>query len=274
MAFQNVVSRFSCVTRATSIDYGGHRQAKLARHAATMAIACCVFLTVGSAVAAADGIHARTTTKLLDAFKELGESRLASPETAIVGQSTTDSSSDSKSMFATFGTGCFWCTEAVFEPLDGVIRVDSGYSGGYVPNPTYEQVCSKLTGHAEVVHLEYDPDVITFAKLLEVFWFSHDPTTLNRQGVDKGPQYRSAIFYHTKQQQELAEIYKRKLDEVKAFRDPIVTEITKFSVFYRAENYHQDYFALNGRLPYCRRNIQPKIRKLRKLFEDDLKPTR
>lgn len=172
---------------------------------------------------------------------------------------------------ATFGTGCFWCTEAVFEQLQGVESVVSGYSGGSTPNPTYEQVCSGLSGHAEVVQIEYDPATISFADLLEAFWQTHDPTTLNRQGNDVGPQYRSAIFYHDDEQRRLAEHYKKKLDESGAFRAPIVTEITPYSNFYAAEKYHQGYFAQNPAQPYCAVVIGPKVDKFRKAFKDKLK---
>jgi peptide-methionine (S)-S-oxide reductase len=149
--------------------------------------------------------------------------------------------------------------------------VASGYSGGRFPNPTYEQVCTGLTGHAEVVHLEFDPTEISYVRLLEVFWRTHDPTTLNRQGLDVGSQYRSAIFYHNDQQRDLAEQIKRRLNQEHAFRDPIVTEITKFENFYVAKGYHQDYFAKNGRQPYCRRIIRPKLAKFRRIFKEDLK---
>lgn len=172
---------------------------------------------------------------------------------------------------ATFGNGCFWCTEAVFEELKGVTRVVSGYSGGRIPNPTYRQVSTGLTGHAEVIHLQYDPDVISFAKLLEVFWRTHDPTTKNQQGPDIGPQYRSAVFYHTDEQRDLAKRFKVKLNEAHAFRKPIVTEITKFKSFYPAEKYHQNYFALNGRAPYCQRIVRPKLTKFRRVFSEELK---
>ena len=143
---------------------------------------------------------------------------------------------------ATFGSGCFWCTEAIFQSLKGVESVVSGYSGGSVENPSYEQVCSGTTGHAEVTQIQYDPNVISFKKLLEVFWKTHDPTTLNRQGADVGTQYRSAIFYHSEKQRELAEKYKKRLDESGAFPNPIVTEITAFTQFYPAEDYHQNYY--------------------------------
>ncbi|HEY8690764.1 MAG TPA: peptide-methionine (S)-S-oxide reductase MsrA [Chitinophagaceae bacterium] len=172
---------------------------------------------------------------------------------------------------ATFGTGCFWCTEAIFQQLDGVTKVTSGYSGGHVVNPTYEQVCNKTTGHAECLNIEYDKSKITFDELLEVFWKSHDPTTLNRQGNDEGPQYRSAIFYHNDEQKEKAEKYKAALNESSAFDKPIVTEITPFDIFYPAENYHQNYYSNNGSQPYCSYVIRPKIEKFRKVFKEKLK---
>ncbi|HMP03922.1 MAG TPA: peptide-methionine (S)-S-oxide reductase MsrA [Gemmatales bacterium] len=172
---------------------------------------------------------------------------------------------------ATFGNGCFWCTEAVFQQLKGVVRVESGYSGGQVKNPTYKQVCTGLTGHAECIRIQFNPKVITYAELLEVFWQTHDPTTLNRQGADVGTQYRSVVFFHNDEQRRLAEGYKEKLDAAKVYRGPIVTEIVPAVEFYKAENYHQNYFKLNGRAPYCQMVIQPKIDKLKKVFADKLK---
>jgi peptide-methionine (S)-S-oxide reductase len=172
---------------------------------------------------------------------------------------------------ATFGSGCFWCTEAVFQNLQGVYKVESGYTGGKVKNPSYKEVCSGLTGHAEVIQLQYNPKEITYDELLEVFWKTHDPTTLNKQGADEGTQYRSAIFYHTEEQRALAEEYKKKLDDSEAFENPIVTEITPASVFYKAENYHQNYYNLNGNAPYCSYVIQPKLEKFKKAFASKLK---
>mgnify|MGYP001791661960 CR=1 FL=1 len=172
---------------------------------------------------------------------------------------------------ATFGTGCFWCTEAIFQQLEGVIKVTSGYSGGHVVNPTYEQVCNKTTGHAECLNIEYDKSKITFDELLEVFWKSHDPTTLNRQGNDSGPQYRSAIFYHNEAQKEKAEKYKAELNESGVFNNSIVTEITPFTIFYPAENYHQNYYNNNGAQPYCSYVIRHKVEKFKKVFKDKLK---
>ena len=172
---------------------------------------------------------------------------------------------------ATFGAGCFWCTEAVFLQLKGVKSVASGYSGGSVENPTYEQVCTGTTGHAEAIQVTYDPSVISFEELLEVFWHSHDPTTKDRQGNDVGTQYRSAIFYHTDDQKQLAEHYKQKLDESGLFRGPIVTEIVPFTQFYRAEAYHQNYYEQNARQPYCQAIIRPKLEKIKKVFANKLK---
>ncbi|MDJ1479083.1 peptide-methionine (S)-S-oxide reductase MsrA [Cytophagaceae bacterium YF14B1] len=172
---------------------------------------------------------------------------------------------------ATFGTGCFWCTEAIFQQVDGVLSVASGYSGGQVENPTYKQVCTGSTGHAEVIQVTYDPAKVSYPELLEVFWSTHDPTTLNRQGADVGTQYRSAIFYHNAEQKQLAEKYKKELDASKAFDDPIVTEITPFSKFYKAEDYHQNYYNQNGDQPYCRMVIRPKIEKFKKVFSQKLK---
>lgn len=173
---------------------------------------------------------------------------------------------------ATFANGCFWCTEAIFEQLDGVISATSGYTGGQTKNPTYKEVCSGTTGHAECLQIVYDPAKISFDELLEVFWQTHDPTTLNRQGADVGTQYRSGVFYHDNEQKEKAEKYKAELDKSGAFDKPIVTEITPFTVFYPAEDYHQQYYELNGNTnPYCKIVIQPKLEKFRKVFKDKLK---
>jgi peptide-methionine (S)-S-oxide reductase len=172
---------------------------------------------------------------------------------------------------ATFGNGCFWCTEALFQELNGVTSVASGYSGGHVVNPTYEEVCEKNTGHAEVIQIVYDPSVITFDELLEVFWQTHDPTTLNRQGNDVGPQYRSVIFYHNEKQKERSEYFKKELDKSGAFNQPIVTAIEPFKNFYVAEDYHQNYFKLNGNQPYCYFVIRPKLEKFEKAFKSKLK---
>lgn len=173
---------------------------------------------------------------------------------------------------ATFANGCFWCTEAVFEELKGVISATSGYTGGHIKNPTYNEVTSGKTGHAEALEIVYDPSKISFDELLEVFWETHDPTTLNRQGADVGTQYRSGIFYHNPEQKEKAEKYKAALDKSGAFNNPIVTEITAYSNFYPAENYHQQYYENNENTnPYCRVVIRPKLEKFRKVFKDKLK---
>lgn len=173
---------------------------------------------------------------------------------------------------ATFGTGCFWCTEAIFEQLNGVLKVTSGYSGGQVPNPTYKQVCTGETGHAECVQVVYEPDKISYDELLEVFWQVHDPTTLNRQGADVGTQYRSAIFYHNEEQKEKALHYKEELNKSGAFSKPIVTEITPAVKFYPAEDYHQEYYQNNMNAnPYCAVVIRPKLEKFQKVFHNKLK---
>ena len=185
---------------------------------------------------------------------------------------TTDrNSSPAKLSEATFGGGCFWCTEAFFRELQGVKSVVSGYSGGARKNPTYKQVSTGRTGHAEVIQVEYDPKQISFKELLEVFWKTHDPTTLNQQGNDVGTQYRSVVFYHDDEQKKLAEQILEKLDASGAFGNPIVTEITPFEAFYPAEDYHQEYFELHGEQPYCQYVIQPKMEKFRKVFADKLK---
>ncbi len=171
----------------------------------------------------------------------------------------------------TFGNGCFWCTEAIFQQVKGVIKSTSGYSGGHVENPTYEQVCEKNTGHAEVIQIEYNPAEVSVDELLEVFWQTHDPTTLNRQGNDVGPQYRSVVFYHTEQQKERAEFFKKKLDASGAYDNRIVTTMEPFTNFYVAENYHQDYYNRNGNQPYCYFVIRPKMEKFEKAFKDKMK---
>ena len=172
---------------------------------------------------------------------------------------------------ATFGAGCFWCVEAVFQRLKGVESVASGYSGGKVANPTYEQVCTGTTGHAEVCQITYDPRQLSFEQLLEVFWKTHDPTTLNRQGNDVGTQYRSVVFYHSEEQKKLAQQYKARLDSSGAFPAPIVTEIAPFTVFYKAEDYHQNYYRENPSQGYCRMVIAPKMEKFEKVFAEKLK---
>ncbi|MBP6055631.1 MAG: peptide-methionine (S)-S-oxide reductase MsrA [Cytophagaceae bacterium] len=170
----------------------------------------------------------------------------------------------------TFGAGCFWCVEAVYQRLKGVHSVTSGYMGGKLKNPTYREVCSGLTGHAEVCQITYDPQVISFQTLLEVFWQTHDPTTLNRQGADVGTQYRSAIFAHSAEQLRLAQEWKSDLNAKQVFPNPIVTQIVEASDFYPAEDYHQDYYNLNGTEPYCQIVIKPKMDKFLKVFKDKL----
>ncbi len=172
---------------------------------------------------------------------------------------------------ATLGGGCFWCLEAVFDGLKGVESVESGYMGGQSANPTYEAVCSGRTGHAEVVRIAFDPAVVSFRDVLEVFFVVHDPTTLNRQGNDAGTQYRSAIFYHSLQQKAVADEVIAALNRGKLWPDPIVTEVTAASAFYEAEDYHQEYFVRNGGQPYCQYVVAPKVQKFRKLFLDRLK---
>ncbi|MEM8868625.1 MAG: peptide-methionine (S)-S-oxide reductase MsrA [Verrucomicrobiota bacterium] len=166
----------------------------------------------------------------------------------------------SKLHTATFGAGCFWCVEAVFESLEGVHAVESGYMGGHVDHPTYREICQGTTGHAEVTRIYFDPEVISFETLLDWLWRSHDPTTLNRQGADHGTQYRSAIFYHNEKQKELSKASKKAAQD--DFPSPIVTEITAATTFYMAEDYHQDYYLLNPNAPYCRAVIRPKMKKL------------
>ncbi len=172
---------------------------------------------------------------------------------------------------ATLAGGCFWCLEAVFQQLKGVTKVTSGYSGGTVLNPTYEAVCTGRTGHAEVVQIEFDPAVVSYRELLEVFFLIHDPTTLNRQGVDEGTQYRSAIFYHSPQQKDTAAAVIAELEAAKVWDDPIVTEVVPLKAFYPAEEYHRDYFRRNPTQGYCRAVIAPKVAKLRKHYLERLK---
>ncbi|MBI4639509.1 MAG: peptide-methionine (S)-S-oxide reductase MsrA [Candidatus Tectomicrobia bacterium] len=174
---------------------------------------------------------------------------------------------------ATLGAGCFWCVEAVFQQLKGVHLVVSGYAGGTVENPTYHQVCSGTTGHAEAVQMTFDPQVISFEELLDVFWHTHDPTTLNQQGADVGTQYRSVIFYHNEEQKAIAEKSKREAEASRLWSNPIVTEIVPLRNFYKAEEYHENFYRLNSNQPYCWYVIEPKIQKLRKEFHGRLKET-
>ncbi|MDM4017357.1 peptide-methionine (S)-S-oxide reductase MsrA [Roseiconus lacunae] len=185
--------------------------------------------------------------------------------------SSEQSTEDPEQLIATFAGGCFWCTEAVFERMEGVSDVISGYIGGHVPNPTYEQVCSKTTGHAEAIEMRYDPSKVKYEELLEVFFKTHDPTTLNQQGADKGPQYRSSVFYHDEKQREAAEKYIKKLDASGEFDRKIVTKLEKATTFYPAEEYHQDFFRKNPNYGYCRAVVVDKVRKFNRNFGDKIK---
>jgi peptide-methionine (S)-S-oxide reductase len=171
---------------------------------------------------------------------------------------------------ATLGGGCFWCTEAVYQELDGVLRVESGYSGGTVENPTYQQICTGNTGHAEVIQITYDPGKVSYQEILDVFWRTHNPTTLNRQGADVGTQYRSVIYYHNDEQRAIAEQSKAETDQSGLWADPIVTEISPVGKFYKAETYHQNYYRDNPAQPYCMVVIAPKMQKFRKEFSEKL----
>jgi peptide methionine sulfoxide reductase msrA/msrB len=181
------------------------------------------------------------------------------------------SAMDNQTEQITLGAGCFWCVEAVFQELNGVLKVDSGYSGGETQNPTYKQVCSGMTGHAEVVNITYNPKIISLTDILKVFFTLHDPTTLNRQGADVGTQYRSAIYYRNENQKQEANMIIETLINNKVFDSPIVTEVAQFSKFYKAENYHQEYYDLNKEAPYCKMVILPKIEKVNKIFKDKIK---
>jgi len=172
---------------------------------------------------------------------------------------------------ATLANGCFWCTEAMFSRVNGIESVIPGYSGGKTSNPSYEQVCTGMTGHAETIQMEYDPKIISFEKILDIFWHTHDPTTLNRQGNDVGTQYRSAIFYHDENQKNIAEKSKEELEKEAVFKNPIVTEIIPFSNFYPAEDYHKEYYENNRKAPYCSFVIDPKIQKLLQKYSDKIK---
>lgn len=200
-------------------------------------------------------------------FVGCNESRTHIKEQEMKNMSTENVKTDT----ATFGSGCFWCTEAIFERVNGVLDVVSGYSGGHVDNPTYEEVCNGTTGHAECTQITFNPDIISYDELLEIFWKTHDPTTLNRQGNDVGTQYRSVIFYHNEEQKQKAEYYKQKLGDEKIWKDPIVTEISPSTKFYKAEKYHQDYYENNPYQGYCAFVITPKIEKFEKVFKDKLK---
>lgn len=184
----------------------------------------------------------------------------------IIKMETTDNLN-----YATFGGGCFWCTEAIFDQLEGVIKVESGYSGGHIKNPAYREVVTGRTGHAEVIHITYNPTIIDYETLLDIFFNTHNPTTLNQQGADKGTQYRSAVFYHDDSQKDAAEKMILALDAAEVFDDKIVTEVTSFDAFYVAENYHQDYYINNKSQGYCQVVINPKLEKFQKQYKDKLK---
>ena len=198
-----------------------------------------------------------------DKTAELMENEQAKPAPAPIDTTNLDT--------VTLGAGCFWCVEAVFNEMQGVHTVVSGYTGGHQDNPTYKEVCEETTGHAEVAQITFDPAITTFAEILEVFWKTHDPTTLNRQGNDFGSQYRSAVFYHNDEQRATAEKYKQDLDAAGAWPNPIVTEITAMTKFWPAEDYHQEYFANNPNNQYCQFVVGPKVDKFRKVFKDKLK---
>ncbi len=215
-----------------------------------------------------------TVSKVLNRYRfASGRAALLVAFTLVGGLMTeqTQAAEAATTAKATFGGGCFWCTEAVYAQIKGVESVVSGYIGGQVENPTYKQVCSGLTGHAEAVEITYDPTVVPYEKLLEIFFSTHDPTTLNRQGADVGTQYRSAIFYHDEEQKKVAQQVIIRLNAAKVFPSKIVTKLEPATVFYPAEDYHQDYFALNGYQPYCQAVIAPKVAKVRKVFKDLLK---
>lgn len=184
---------------------------------------------------------------------------------------TNPTTTEKKQAIATFGAGCFWCTEAQFQLLSGVTKVESGYTGGNTENPTYKQVCTGTTGHAEVCNIYYDPTIISYDELLAAFWTSHDPTQLNRQGNDVGTQYRSVIYYHNDEQKQKAENYKKQLNDEKAWDKPVVTEISPATTFYKAEDYHQNYYNENGSQPYCQFVVGPKVDKFKKVFKSKLK---
>ncbi len=198
------------------------------------------------------------------------EQKNLSGEKVTISESTTNTTNKSMDT-ATFGAGCFWCVEAQFQILDGVNSVSSGFTGGTVKNPAYREVCNGTTGHAEVCQIAYDPTKISYDELLAAFWQSHDPTQLNRQGNDIGTQYRSVIYYHNEEQKRLAEKYKKELNTSGAFEKPIVTEISAIGPFYKAEDYHQNYFNQNGSESYCQFVIQPKVEKFKKVFKNKLK---
>jgi peptide-methionine (S)-S-oxide reductase len=242
-------------------------------HRFLTATSVALLLLASIAVSLADSPSPAKSTKGSAAAKAKAGSK--KPKTEATTDAPSESADDVKPSGksggleqATFGSGCFWCSEAVFQRIKGVESVMPGYSGGHVKNPTYEQVSMKTTGHAEVVQITYDPSVVSYKELLEIFWKSHDPTKINKQGLDKGPQYRSVIFYHDDEQKKLAEFYKKELDKEKIFSHKIVTEISPFKEFYPAEAYHVNYFNNNPNEEYCETIIGPKVNKIKRLFKD------
>ncbi len=209
---------------------------------------------------------------LLGIFACMGCNQAQNPGTKKINSTKQkEAAMNSNLEVATLGGGCYWCLEAVFQRLEGVEKVESGFSGGQVKNPSYKEVCTGTTGHAEVIHITFDPKKVAFAEILKVFFTMHDPTTLNRQGNDVGTQYRSAVFFHNDEQKKTAEEIIAELNKAHAYDSPIVTEVTKFDTFYKAEDYHQDYYNNNKNQPYCAYVIQPKIEKFEKVFKDHLK---
>jgi peptide-methionine (S)-S-oxide reductase len=216
-------------------------------------------------------IAAKPPAKKADAKSKAAQTKKTSEESDMNESSASTDKESTDLQKATFGSGCFWCSEAVFQQIKGVRSVVSGYSGGVTKNPSYDEVCTGLTGHAEVIQVTFNPKEVSYPELLEVFWQTHDPTTLNQQGPDFGTQYRSVIFYHNQEQKEQAEHYKQELDKEHAFRKPIVTEITEFSEFYPAEAYHQNYYNLHKGQGYCTAVIRPKVSKVKKVFKEKLR---
>jgi len=188
-----------------------------------------------------------------------------------MNNNNNNNNNNNKTEIATLANGCFWCTEAIFERVKGVKSIIPGYAGGTVKNPSYDEVCTGETGHAESIQIEFDPKVTSFEKILDIFWHTHDPTTLNRQGNDVGTQYRSAIFYHDKTQKEIAERSRNELEKENVYNDSIVTEITPFKNFYVAEDYHKNYYEKHHDVPYCNFVIDPKVRKLLEKYGNDVK---
>ncbi len=238
-----------------------------------VAAVCCAVAVVGCSSSTPDSESLAPPVAAATADEKTEAEVAETKPTADSSDSTTAAApTTGQTQTITLGAGCFWCVEAVFERIEGVTAVRSGYSGGLIENPSYEAVCTGTTGHAEVVQLDYDPAITSFEEVLQIFFTSHDPTTLNRQGADVGTQYRSAIFYHSEEQKQTAEKVIAELNASNAFSNPIVTEVTPFKTFYEAEDYHQDYFELNGRAPYCRMVIVPKVEKVKKVFAEKLKP--